>query len=167
MLGIVLDIFMEDQFLLVSLLKDLGKEAIGNQSQHYAGTAFDVAQNLTYTERLAMRNLAVNAGIWNYVEPISETPTWVHFDERNTLSGYPTIRFGSKSNYVCVCQDALNALGYSTGGLDGIFGNATRNSVITFQNKNGSSSDGIVGPRTWSTLMAQVNGIGKTNMVIN
>ena len=52
------------------------------------------------------------------VEPISSTPTWVHFDERTTVAGYPVIRYGSKGNYVCVAQDALNALGYTTGGLD-------------------------------------------------
>ena len=167
MLGTVLDIFMEGQYLSVLLSKDLGKEAIGDRSQHYAGTAFDVGQNLTYTARLDMRNLASSSKIWNYVEPIVDTPTWVHFDERTTLSGYPTIKFGSKGNYVCVCQDALNALGYSTGGLDGVFGNATRNSVISFQRKNGLSADGIVGPKTWNTLMAQVNGIGKTNTVEN
>ena len=39
-----------------------------NQSQHYAGTAFDVGQNLSSSERLAMRNLAASSGIWTYVE---------------------------------------------------------------------------------------------------
>ena len=136
-------------------------------SQHYAGTAFDVAQNLSYSGRLAMRNLAASSGIWNYVEPISSTPTWVHFDERTTVAGYPIIRFGDKSNYVCTAQDALNVLGYNTGGLDGIFGSNTRNAVLTFQSRNGLSADGILGPLTWSRLMAQVNGIGQTATVIN
>lgn len=40
----------------------------GNQSQHYAGTAFDVGQNLSASGRLAMRNLAESSGIWTYVE---------------------------------------------------------------------------------------------------
>lgn len=86
-----------------------------NLSQHYAGTAFDVGQNLSYNERLIMRNLAASSGIWTYVEPISQTPRWVHFDERTTVAGYPTVRYGSKGNYVCTAQDALNALGYRTG----------------------------------------------------
>lgn len=54
----------------------------GNQSQHYAGTAFDVGQTLSPSERTRLWNSANNSGIWYYVEPISLTPTWVHFDKR-------------------------------------------------------------------------------------
>ena len=138
-----------------------------NQSQHYAGTAFDVGQNLSYSARVTLRNLAASSGVWSYVEPIDLTPRWVHFDKRTTSSGYPLIRYGSKSNYVCVAQDALSALGYSPGGIDGIFGNNTRNAALTFQSRNGLSADGIIGANTWSSLMRQANGIGKTSTVIN
>ena len=138
-----------------------------NQSQHYAGTAFDVGHNLSNAGRLAMRNLAASSGFWGYVEPIELTPRWVHFDDRTTAAGYPTVRYGNKGNYVCVGQDALNALGYGTGGLDGIFGTQTRNAVLTFQSRNGLSADGILGPLTWSRLMSQVNGIGRTPTVVN
>ena len=140
---------------------------IGNQSQHYSGTAFDVGQNLSASGRQILRNLAASSGVWTYVEPINLTPRWVHFDDRTTAAGYPTIRYGSIGNYTCTAQDALNALGYNTGGLDGIFGNNTRNAVLTFQSRNGLSADGIMGPLTWSRLMAQVNGIGRTSTVIN
>ena len=54
----------------------------GNQSQHYAGTAFDVGQGWTNAQRNALRNSAINSKIWSYVEPISLSPTWVHFDKR-------------------------------------------------------------------------------------
>ena len=54
----------------------------GNQSQHYAGVAFDVGQTLTSTQRTRLWNSAKNSGVWYYVEPISLTPTWVHFDKR-------------------------------------------------------------------------------------
>ena len=47
-----------------------------NFSQHYAGLAFDVGQNLTEAQRDQMRNLAISSGIWNYVEPASLTPRW-------------------------------------------------------------------------------------------
>ena len=57
-----------------------------------------------------MRNLAATSGIWNYVEPASLTPSWVHFDERQVLAGYPQIKQGAKGVYVCVLQDALNTL---------------------------------------------------------
>ena len=43
----------------------------GNLSQHFAGLAFDVGQNLSGSERNSMRNLAISSGIWNYVEPVT------------------------------------------------------------------------------------------------
>lgn len=138
-----------------------------NLSQHYAGTAFDVAQNISYSSRVALRNLAATSGFWSYVEPISLTPSWVHFDARTTAAGYPLVKLGTRSNYVCILQDALSTLGYLANGLDGIFGNNTRNAVISFQKTNGLSADGIVGSNTWNNLMSKVNGIGKTSTVIN
>lgn len=54
----------------------------GNQSQHYAGVAFDVGQTLSNSQRIRLYNSAVNSDVWYYVEPISQTPTWVHFDKR-------------------------------------------------------------------------------------
>ena len=42
----------------------------GNQSQHYAGTAFDVGQTLTATRRRQLWESSNNSGVWYYVEPI-------------------------------------------------------------------------------------------------
>jgi hypothetical protein len=50
----------------------MGRSAIGTLSQHYAGLAFDVGQNLSNTGRATMRNLAVSSGIWNYVERVTQ-----------------------------------------------------------------------------------------------
>lgn len=41
---------------------------IGTLSQHYAGVAFDVGQNLDAQGRDYMRNLARSSGYWRYVE---------------------------------------------------------------------------------------------------
>ena len=138
----------------------------GTLSQHYAGLAFDVGQNLNDAERSAMRNLAISSGIWNYVEPASLTPRWVHFDEREVASGYPQVRQGSRGVYVCILQDALTTFGYDTGGLDGVFGERTRGSVIAFQNRNGLSQDGIVGPNTWNAIMSQIVGRGASSTTV-
>ncbi|MGN1299552.1 MAG: peptidoglycan-binding protein [Candidatus Scatovivens sp.] len=139
----------------------------GTLSQHYAGVAFDVGQNLTSEGRAYMRNLAVSSRIWSYVEPAADTPRWVHFDDRWVASGYPLTRLGSRGNYVCIAQDALINLGYNTGGLDGVFGNRTYNSVKSFQSKNGLSADGILGPITWRALMNQTVGSGSNSNTIN
>jgi hypothetical protein len=138
----------------------------GILSQHYAGLAFDVGQNLDDRGRAALRSLAVNSGIWNYVEPVSETPRWVHFDERQVASGYPITRQGSRGVYVCIAQDCLTTLGYETGGLDGIFGIKTNFAVRSFQTQNSLVQDGIIGPLTWNRLMSQVVGKGPTDTSI-
>ena len=144
----------------------------GNQSQHYAGTAFDVGQGLTNSQRTVLRNSAKNSGVWTYVEPVSLSPTWVHFDRRFgspacSSGGYPLIRRGSRGNYVCIAQDDLNTLGYRTGGLDGVFGEQTYNAVRRYQASRGLTVDGIIGCNTWRSLQENVVGTGVTSTTIN
>ena len=146
----------------------------GTASQHYAGVSFDVGQNTTSSERLKIRDAAVATKAWGYVEPISMTPTWVHFDRRygkpacpNTTAGYPTVRRGSKSTYVLILQDALNALGYSTRTLDGIFGANTERALKAFQSSVGLTADGICGCNSWKKLTAASVGIGRTSTVFD
>ena len=144
----------------------------GNQSQHYAGTAFDVGQTLTNSQRAVLRNSALNSGVWTYVEPVSISPTWVHFDRRFgkpacPSGGFPTVRKGSRGNYVCIAQDDLNTLGYRTGGLDGVFGTQTDTAVRNYQRSRGLSVDGIIGCNTWRSLQENVVGTGATSTTIN
>lgn len=143
----------------------------GRQSQHYAGVSFDVGQALTQQERNRIYNTARNLDVWSYVEPISMTPTWVHFDKRQgppaCRAGYPTLHMGSRGVYVLVLQDALNALGYNTYTLDGAFGKNTRNALISFQRNNNLRADGIAGCNTWTRLVDEVVGIGRTPTVID
>lgn len=68
---------------------------------------------------------------------------------------------------MCVAQDALTTLGYNTGGLDGVFGANTENSVRSYQRRKGLSVDGIIGPITWRNLMADVVGRGPTDTTVN
>ena len=144
----------------------------GNQSQHYAGVAFDVGQNLNLSNRRNLWNSANNSRLWSYVEPLSLTPSWVHFDRRFGTpacisGGYPTIRQGSRGNYVCIAQDDLNTLGFSTGGLDGVFGVQTYNAIRRYQSSRGLVSDGVIGCITWRSLQETVVGTGATNTTIN
>lgn len=140
----------------------------GTQSEHYAGAAFDTGQNLSSTGRTTLRNSAINSGYWGYVEPASDTPTWVHFDRRFHIpAGYATLSKGAKENYVFILQDALNALGYTGSGFDGDFGNGTETAVKNFQSAKGLTVDGIVGSNTWNTLTIAAKGIGQTSTVVN
>lgn len=143
-----------------------------SQSQHYAGTAFDVGQTANNLVRNEIRNAAVNSGVWSYVEPARLTPTWVHFDRRFgtpacSRGGFPVVRLGSRGNYVLIAQDNLNTLGYTTGGLDGIFGTKTQDAVRRYQKVKGLIQDGIVGCNTWASLQEDVIGIGETDTTIN
>jgi hypothetical protein len=51
-------------------------------------------------------------------------------------------------------QQRLTALGYETGGVDGVFGPATKRALTQFQADHGLAADGVVGPATKAALAA-------------
>lgn len=65
----------------------------------------------------------------------------------------PILRKGSVGEAVKVLQSRLNAVGYTCGSVDGIFGIRTQTAVIAFQAEKGLVKDGVVGPKTWEALM--------------
>ena len=69
------------------------------------------------------------------------------------LAASTTLRLGSRGTAVLQLQQALNALGYDCGSVDGIFGSKTKAAVLAFQKANGLAADGIVGPLTWGKLV--------------
>ena len=76
----------------------------------------------------------------------------VSYIPRDNLSNYPLLRQGSNNNFVFLLQFILNQNGANLN-VDGIFGSQTLSAVRTFQQNNGLSVDGIVGPNTWKTLL--------------
>lgn len=142
----------------------------GTQSQHYAGTAMDMAQSMTDEERNKLRELAEELGCWEYVEPGELTPTWVHVDKRLTppacAAGYVKLALGSINTNVLILQDALNTLGFIGAGLDGIYGQGTKNAVIKYQQSRGLDDDGMVGCETWQSITTEVKGKGATDTTI-
>ena len=71
---------------------------------------------------------------------------------RNNLANYPTLRNGSRSNFVYLLQFMLTQNGYNIS-VDGVFGQNTANAVTAFQTTNGLTADGIVGNNTWRMLL--------------
>ncbi|MDR2753243.1 MAG: peptidoglycan-binding protein [Oscillospiraceae bacterium] len=142
----------------------IGEGGHAAQSQHYAGTAFDCAQNIGDAKRAQLRALAQRSGLWSYIEPVSLTPTWVHFDRRlgppACAAGYPLLRRGSVGVYVCILQDALNIACGATLVIDGIYGIATDDVLEFYQAASGLVADGIVGCKTWQALTTRVVGQG-------
>lgn len=65
------------------------------------------------------------------------------------------LKSGSKGDSVKALQTLLIGYGYSCGkyGADGSFGSGTLSAVKKYQKAKGLSSDGIVGEKTWATLL--------------
>ena len=71
-----------------------------------------------------------------------------------TLGACPMLQAGSMGEITRILQTRLTNLGYSTNGIDGMFGQNTKKAVMQFQAKNGLVVDGIVGKNTWSKLLS-------------
>jgi peptidoglycan hydrolase-like protein with peptidoglycan-binding domain len=65
------------------------------------------------------------------------------------------VRIGSRGPNVYAIQSLLRQRGFPVA-VDSIFGNATATAVRQFQDAQGLSADGIVGPRTWLRLIMEV-----------
>lgn len=74
----------------------------------------------------------------------------------------PTIKRGSTGDAVKGLQNALRALSYNVGSIDGVFGNGTETALKEFQRQNGLSDDGIAGPHTWAALHIHLVASGET-----
>lgn len=65
---------------------------------------------------------------------------------------YPTLKKGSKNDYVLHWQKYLNMNGFFCGNEDGIFGKNTELAVKQYQMSKGLKADGIIGPKTWTMV---------------
>lgn len=63
----------------------------------------------------------------------------------------PTLKIGSKGDYVTIAQGRLVVAGYDIV-VDGVFGQKTKQAVMDFQRDHGLVADGIIGPKTWAKL---------------
>ncbi len=81
------------------------------------------------------------------------------------------LRVGSRGDNVALIQRYLNTISNKYPSIkkltpDGIFGSATRDSVIAFQKQFGLSQDGVVGPATWSAIVNEYNKINSGRAII-
>lgn len=65
----------------------------------------------------------------------------------------PMVYWGCTGDAVKTLQEKLNAKGFNSGSVDGIFGSKTYAAVLAFQKANGLAADGIVGSLTWGKLV--------------
>jgi N-acetylmuramoyl-L-alanine amidase len=69
-------------------------------------------------------------------------------------------KMGSSGTEVRQIQTKLKQWGYYKGNVDGVYGTATKNSVASFQKKNGLTADGVAGPATLAKIGISSSGGG-------
>ncbi len=69
---------------------------------------------------------------------------------------FHTQSLNNRGEDVRAIQYLLRHRGYATVPVDGVFGSSTQSGVKNFQSASGLTSDGIVGPATWSKLVVTV-----------
>lgn len=114
----------------------------------------------TYLERIKADGYATSS---TYVNTNMNTilkwdlTTWDNFNHEsvNTTTmapaEMPVLKMGSKGDFVTIAQGRLVVHGYPIA-VDGIYGEKTRQAVITLQKAKNLACDGIIGPKTWAVL---------------
>lgn len=122
-----------------------------------SSTKYTTALSLTSTT--TVKAIAVKAGMNS-----SATATATFTKKTGGGGGYyyaptaavvpdmPMLYRGCTGDAVKTLQDKLNALGYNSGNVDGIFGAKTYAAVTAFQKANSLGVDGIVGKLTWGKI---------------
>lgn len=114
-----------------------------NQWGYNAGSADGIFGGNTEN---AVKEFQQNNGLT--VDGIVGKNTWA------ALQSGAMLRRGDRGDNVTKLQNILNAKGFNAGSADGIFGGNTESAVKAFQQANGLSADGIVGPKTWAALQS-------------
>ncbi len=71
----------------------------------------------------------------------------------------PTLRIGSSGEVVRRLQAALSRVGFDPGSQDGLFGPRTLAAVRAYQAARALIVDGVVGPQTWTALLAEASAL--------
>ncbi len=108
------------------------------------------AQTATPTERVI--TLAKKEDKRRREDTPAPLPETGETEDRATVFTAAVLRQGSSGGEVKEVQRRLKNWGYYTGGVDGVFGAATKKAVIAFQKKNGLTADGVVGKATYQAL---------------
>jgi N-acetylmuramoyl-L-alanine amidase len=106
----------------------------------------------TTTESTTAEPTATEPAIAETTTNAAESPTSPAPTDTEATD-FPVLRIGAQGPAVERLQERLQALGFYQGGIDGIFGEATKAAVETAQRNYGINPDGVVGPVTWSVLL--------------
>lgn len=118
----------------------LKMNTIGDQTfkANYAGdTNHQAGTNVDVTVKVVRRSSGSGGGS-SYYAPV--------------VPDMPMLYRGCTGDAVKTLQEKLNAKGFNSGNVDGIFGAKTYAAVTAFQKANSLGVDGIVGKLTWAKL---------------
>jgi|GEM_PF-4076190 len=87
---------------------------------------------------------------------------WLYTSSTQTTSSSAILKYGSRGDAVKALQTSLNALGYSCGTADGIFGAKTLAAATAFQRAHSLTVDGIAGPLTQAAILTAVTAAAST-----
>lgn len=146
---------------------DLGAhpELIEDAKVSLAAACWEFSQWLTYADKGEIGFRAVCNAI-NRGNPLSSLPP-IGWDERRpwfakcsaclggTQAADDSLSVGDSGAMVKAVQERLQALGYASGKVDGVFGSRTRASVLAFQAENGIAISGTVDASTRAALNSE------------
>lgn len=141
---------LEDAALSVGTIKPAGGEiawndptstaVVANTSYGWTYTPADTNNYKPLTGTIKLWSKSTSSGGYYYAPTTAVVPDM------------PMLYRGCTGDAVKTLQDKLNALGYNSGSVDGIFGAKTYAAVTAFQKANSLGVDGIVGKLTWGKL---------------
>lgn len=111
-----------------------------NKHYKWVFTPTDTTNYKPLTGTIKLWNKSTSSGGYYYAPTAAVVPDM------------PMLYRGCTGDAVKTLQDKLNALGYNSGSVDGIFGAKTYAAVTAFQKANSLGVDGIVGKLTWGKL---------------
>jgi hypothetical protein len=87
--------------------------------------------------------------------PATTSPATTPAKPATSVQALPagTSKPGDAGSQVKKLQQALKALGYSVGTVDGQYGPTTKEAVASFQHDAGLTADGVFGPKTLAALI--------------
>ncbi len=109
-----------------------------NKSYGWTFTPTDTANYKTLTGSIELWHKSTSSGGGSYYAPV--------------VPDMPMVYWGCTGDAVKTLQEKLNAKGFNSGNVDGIFGAKTYAAVTAFQKANSLGVDGIVGKLTWAKL---------------
>ena len=112
-------------------------EVVANKSYGWTYTPSDTNYT-TLTGSIQLWHKSTSSGGGSYYAP--------------TVPDMPMLYRGCTGDAVKTLQETLNAKGFDSGNVDGIFGAKTYAAVTAFQKANSLGVDGIVGKLTWAKL---------------